>query len=456
MLPCSPSASGPLPYPLMMTSEACSDLGAGPPSYPERIRRAGGCYVWVWLPDQLEPVVAGRLEAGRTSSLREPALSFAYGRSYRERVGAVSLFDPELPLRPGTFDPERPVTAGREPGPLAGCLRDASPDAWGRRVINLRLGPDPDVDLSELTYLLASSSDRIGALDFQLSATDYVPRRSEATLEQLIDFAGAAELGESIPEELAAAAGHGTSVGGARPKALLEQDGRHLIAKFSSSTDDRPVVQAEALAMSLARRVGIDVPDVEVVRAAGRDVLLVERFDRTPAEGRRLMVSGLTVLGLSENSARYGSYPMLADAITVSFSDPARALEQLYRRLVLNIAVGNNDDHLRNVAAFWDGHRLQLTPAYDVTPQPRNTSVSNQAIGITDAGDRASQLWVARKAAPAFRLTRREASAIEEDVVGGVRAHYDEAADHARLSAAERSTILGREVLNPYIFYDSP
>ncbi|HEY0239371.1 MAG TPA: HipA domain-containing protein [Friedmanniella sp.] len=419
-----------------------------------------GCYVWVWLPGSLTPVVAGRLQAGRptrrASSVREPVLSFAYGRSYRERPDAVSLFTPELPLVAGTFDPEEPVSPRREPGPLAGCLRDAGPDAWGRRVVNLRLGPDPDVDLSELTYLLASSSDRIGALDFQTSATDYVARGAEATLEQLVAFADAAESGEPIPEELAAAAGHGTSIGGARPKALLEHDGRHLIAKFSSSTDTRPVVRAEALAMRLARFVGIDVPDVSVVRAAGRDVLLVERFDRPAAGGRRSMVSGLTVLGLGESSARYGSYPMLADAVVTSFARPAHALDQLYRRLVFNIAVGNNDDHLRNVAAFWDGHRLELTPAYDLTPQPRSTSVSSQAIAVTDAGDRASQLWVARKAAPAFRLTPPEASAIVADVVAGVRAHFDEAADEAHLTAVERSTILGREVLNPYVFYDQP
>lgn len=436
-----------------MTSEPRSDPDAGDPSYVENVERADGCFVWVWLPGRVEPVVAGRLQAGRGSSLRRPVLSFAYGRSYRERADAVSLFTPELPLRPGTFNPESPVTAGREPGPLAGCLRDASPDAWGRRVINLRLGPNPDVDLSELTSLLASSSDRIGALDFQLSATDYVARGSGAALEQLVAFERVAESGESIPDDLAASAGHGTSIGCARPKALLEHGARHLIAKFSSATDDRPVVRAEALAMSLARLVGIDV---DVVRAAGKDVLLVERFDRTAAGGRRLMVSGLTVLGLNENSARYGSYPMLAAAITTSFSNPPHALEQLYRRLVLNIAVGNNDDHLRNVAAFSDGDLLELTPAYDLTPQPRSTAVSNQAIGITGAGDRASQLWVARKAAPAFRLTPREAAAIEEDVVGGVRTHFEQAADRAHLTSAERSTLLGREVLNPYIFYDNP
>lgn len=439
-----------------MTTSRAERPGTDGPLSSALLAGVETCYVWTWLPGAADPVVAGRLDVTRTGGAYGPVLSFTYGRSYRERPDALALFTPELPLRSGTFDPERPVTPGREPGPLAGCLRDASPDAWGRRVVNLRLGPDPDVDLSELTYLLASSSDRIGALDFQLSATDFVARGSEASLDQLVAFAGAAESGEPIPPDLAAAAGHGTSIGGARPKALLEHDGRHLIAKFSSSTDDRPVVKAEALAMTLARLVGIDVPDVSVVRAAGKDVLLVERFDRTADGGRRAMVSGLTVLGLSESSARYGSYPMLADAVTTSFARPAHALDQLYRRLVFNIAVGNNDDHLRNVAAFWDGHELELTPAYDLTPQPRSTQVSNQAIGVTPDGDRASQLWVARKAAAVFRLTPRQARAVEEEVVGGIRTHLDAAADAARLSSAEKATLLGREILNPYVFYDQP
>ena len=418
-----------------------------------RIVAASGCYVWIWLPGATVPVVAGRLEVTGTSSFG-PVLSFAYGRSYRGLADAIALFTPELPLASGTYDPMVPVSPGRDPVPLASCLRDAAPDAWGRRVINLRFGPDPDVALSELTYLLASSSDRIGALDFQLSADQYVPRGETANLEQLIAFVQVAEAGEPIPEDLVAAAWHGTSIGGARPKALLTDGRRQLIAKFSSTTDDRPVVKAEALGMMLAREVGIEVPDVDVVATAGKDILLIERFDRPVGGGRAMLLSGLTVLGLGEYSARYGSYPMLADAIVTSFAAPGKTLAQLYRRLVLNIVIGNNDDHLRNVAAFWDGASLALAPAYDLTPQPRRTQVSTQAIAVTDAGERASQLRVARKAAAAFKLTPPDADAIIDDIVTGVRASYDEAADRARLTAIERATLLGREILNPYIFYD--
>ena len=95
---------------------------------------------------------------------------------------------------------------------------------------------------------------------------------------------------------------HGSSVGGARPKALLREDGRQLIAKFSSTTDTYPVVKGEFVAMELARRAGIETATVELTKALGRDALLVERFDR-PGGGRRAMVSALTILELDELGA---------------------------------------------------------------------------------------------------------------------------------------------------------
>lgn len=429
-------------------------------------------YVWVWLPGRSDPVVAGVLT--RTDDLfqDQPVLTFTYARSYRANRESRSLFTPELPLRAGTFDPTDPdaassadSTAGaasqtlyrRSPLPMHGCLRDAAPDAWGRRVINLRRGGNPDVDLDELTYLRESSSDRIGALDFQDSSTTYVPRQRTAALEQLLHVAELVEAGSHVPDDLAAAAGHGTSIGGARPKAVLDDGDRHLIAKFSSTTDTRPVVKAEAAAMLLAARAGIDVAPVEVRRVDGKDVLLVERFDRTPDGGRRAMVSALTVLGRHEMESRYGSYAELAEAIRVGpWAGPKTALLELFTRLVFNVCVGNNDDHLRNHAAFWDGAALQLTPAYDVCPSPRATTVSSQAIGITRDGQRSSQLRLCREVAKDFLLSAAEADASIDRVLATIRADWIDVCDQAQLSAVERDSLWGREVLNPYIFYDQP
>lgn len=433
-------------------------------------------YVWVWLPGAGEPVVAGVLTRTGGQFQGQEVLAYTYARSFRERPNAIALFTPELPLQVGTFDPTAPglargavVSAStravgpvvrsqrRSPLPMHGCLRDAAPDAWGRRVINLRIAGNPEADMSELTYLEASGSDRIGALDFQDSATDYVARGDGATLDQLLRVAELVEDGQPIPEDLAAAAGHGTSIGGARPKALLEDGGAHLIAKFSSTTDTRPVVKAEAAAMLLAARVGITVAPVEVRDVGGKSVLLIERFDRPSGGTRRLMLSALTILGYAEMESRHASYVELAEAVRSGpWAEPARTLRELFTRMVFNVCIGNNDDHLRNHAAFWDGERLELTPAYDLAPSPRSTSVSTQAIGIARDGRRASQLWLCREVAASFHLGSADADVIIDRVITTIHRDWTEVCDQVRLTNTERGTLWKREFLNPYAFYEQP
>ncbi|MGD9956034.1 MAG: type II toxin-antitoxin system HipA family toxin [Candidatus Nanopelagicales bacterium] len=419
---------------------------------------AGRVFVWTWLPGATDPVVAGALAPVGATLNGEPVMAFRYAASYLARPEAVSLYSPELPLTDDTVDPRR--IGGREPVPMPSCLRDAAPDAWGRRVINARLAGHPDRTLDEATYLLGSGSNRIGAIDFQATPSEYVARDEDAGLEHLLQLADLVEAGEPIPESLAAAAQHGTSIGGARPKAMLVDGTRQLIAKFPSSTDVRPVVQHEAVAMMLAARVGIDVPHVEVVPVAGRDVLLVERFDRVVGgDGsyhRRAMVSMLTVLGMAEHSARYASYAQMAEAIRArGWERVPETLRELFTRLVLNVCVGNTDDHLRNHAGFWSGDTLTLTPAYDVCPQVRSTDPASHAIGIAGPTDRASQLRSCRAVAPTFLLSRSDAEAVIDHVVSTITDSWAEVCDAARLTAAQRESLLGREILNPYIHYDA-
>ncbi len=439
-----------------MTSE---QVNRQPGRTPDR------AYAWVWLPGADVPVVGGVLGSTGDVLDSETVLAFRYAASYLARPEAISLFTPELPLSDATYDPRR--STDREPLPLAGCLRDAAPDAWGRRVINLRRAGNPEADLGEMTYLLSSGSNRIGGLDFQASPTEYVARDEDATLEQLLQLAALVEAGEPVPQSLEAAAQHGTSIGGARPKALLVDGHRQLVAKFSSTTDTRPVVKAEAVAMLLAARAGLDVAPVEVRRVSGSDVLLVERFDRLPTHSadagsrtnpsRRLMLSMLTVLGYTAMSSRHASYAEIAAAIrTGPWLDVPGTLIELYRRLVLNVIVGNNDDHLRNHATFWDGRHLTLTPAYDVAPQPRSTSVSTQAIGITRDGRRASQLWLCLEVAGDFLLSHAQAKEIVDELVDLVHRDWIDVCEQAGLSLTERADLWHREVLNPYIEYTQP
>lgn len=441
-----------------MTSERADNVD---PHTGELLR----LYVWAWLPEQTEPVPAGVLTRTDRTLTGDSVITFTYGRSYRERPDAISLFQAELPLASGTFDPTRPTAVTGAPGrtlvsrprrPLAlhGCIRDASPDAWGRRVINLRSASDPDRHLSELTYLRESGSDRIGALDFQDSAQTYEPRGDGATLEQLLIAAGHLDAGEPLPPDLRAAAARGTSIGGARPKALLtDEAGRSLIAKFPSSTDTRPVVKAEAVSMLLASHAGLDVARVEVRVVDKRDVLLVERFDRGRDGTRRCLVSALTILGEHEMGSRHASYTDLAESIRVGpWTDPGATLQEMYRRLVFNVCVGNTDDHLRNHAAFWDGGQLTLTPAYDLEPVTRRGREASHAIALTRDGQRDSRLVTALAAAGDFLLTEAAARAVIDEAVDAIRQHWSEACDQARLTSAERDGLWQREVLNAYAF----
>ncbi len=402
-------------------------------------------FVWIWLPGAVRPVVAGRLV--RTLS----GLQFNYGRSYLERPTAIPLSARELPLTEGLL----PLVPGLS---MPGCIRDAAPDAWGRRVILNRLtgrsGPDADPgNIDELTYLLQSGSDRIGAVDFQRSASDYEARVDDsATLEDLMEAADRVERGLPLPEGLGTALLHGSSIGGARPKAILKDDDTPYIAKFSSNTDLFPIVKAEFAAMRLAAHVGIEVADVRLVRAAGKDVLLVKRFDREPAPGghmRRLMLSALTLLELDEMMARYASYERFADVVRHSFVEPDRTLRDLFGRLVFNVLCGNTDDHARNHAAFWDGNHLRLTPAYDICPQLRTGGEATQAMRIHE-DSRLSRLDVCVDAAASFHLSPEAARTIVDHQVQTIRERWDETADEACLTTAERTFLWGRQFLNPY------
>jgi serine/threonine-protein kinase HipA len=154
---------------------------------------------------------------------------------------------------------------------------------------------------------------------------------------------------------------HGSSVGGARPKALLRDADRRLIAKFGSRTDVVPVVKAEFIAMDLARRAGLDVANVELTDVLDKDVLLIERFDRPGGGTRRIMVSALTMLGLDELGARYASYADLATVIRARFAEPDATLRELFARITFNLLVSNNDDHARVSSSVASSGRRRTT-----------------------------------------------------------------------------------------------
>ncbi|MCY4327780.1 MAG: HipA domain-containing protein [Rhodobacteraceae bacterium] len=407
-------------------------------------------FVWIWLPEATHPLVAGRIERVGNQYL------FNYGRSYLGRKNAIPIFTPELPLQAGQIEPAGPLT-------IASALRDGAPDTWGRRVIINRLAggaefsADGFLDFDELTFMLQSGSDRIGALDFQISATDYVPReKANPTLDELQQSTEMVEDGVPLTPALANALEQGTAIGGARPKALINDQGRKYVAKFSSSCDEYNVVKGEFVAMRLAKLCGLNVASVSLTQALGKDVLLIERFDRTKAEAgwcRRAMVSALTRLSLDEIKAAHASYQDLAEIIRARFENARATLHEMFGRMVFNILVGNTDDHARNHAAFWNGECLALTPAYDICPQSRVGHEASQAM-LLSGPERRSQLIHCLSAALHFHLSEEEALAMISQQIVCIKGQWNDVCDEAGLSQVDRNFFWRRQFLNPMAFED--
>jgi serine/threonine-protein kinase HipA len=249
---------------------------------------------------------------------------------------------------------------------------------------------------------------------------------------------------------------HGSSIGGARPKALIEDGSTKYIAKFPSSTDLYNVIKAEFVSMRLANLIGLNVAPVALTKSSQKDVLLIERFDRNlTAHGwqRRCMISALTLLGLDELMARYASYEDLAEIIRHKFIDARSTLKELFSRLIFNILSGNTDDHARNHAAFWDGQMLTLTPAYDICPQSRSENEASQ--GMLISGDsRMSRISACLEAAHHFLLSEKMAAAIVEHQISAISKNWNTVCEEAELSVTDHALLWGRQYLNPFAFDD--
>ncbi|MFK3772946.1 type II toxin-antitoxin system HipA family toxin [Pseudomonas sp. NPDC089406] len=406
------------------------------------------CFVWAWLPGATEPVVAGRLVRQG-----DDRFAFLYGRSYLANPNAIALNSLELALGGEVISPPEGMK-------LASGIRDASPDAWGRRVIINRLYGKAGLvaysqDLDEQTYMLESGSDRIGALDFQISPSHYVPRSNDnATLEELLNAAALVEQGIPLTPELDQALRHGSSIGGARPKALIQEQERKYVAKFSASNDTISVVKSEFIMMRLARLLGLNAAPVKLEQVLGKDVLLIERFDRVKlAQGwaRKIMVSALTLQGLDEMMARYTSYEALSHVIRRDFQDPRSDLHELFARLVFNVLCGNTDDHARNHAAFFDGKAYSLTPAYDICPQSRSGNVASQGMLILGQANQ-SQIALCLDAAHLFLLDRNEARAIVIRQLEQIGLHWPIVCAESAISIVDQNVLATRQMLNPFAF----
>lgn len=367
-------------------------------------------YVYLQLPGSLETVTAGFFEQQERAGV---ALGvFVYSPAYLERSDAVPLDPFELPLREGRFETVK--LSG-----IFGSLRDASPDAWGRRIIERYLNR---TDLSEVEYLLHSPDDRVGALSFGRGKSPPLPAaRFNKVLElaKLLEFTKAVEKDDKVelPPQVKDLIQPGTSLGGARPKNVVETDDGLWIAKFPAREDRWNNARVEASMLALARECRIRACDFRVVSVVEDDVLLVRRFDRARIEGgylRHRFVSGLTVLDAREtigDRSRW-SYLLLADELRRRSHRSAEDLRELFARMTFNALISNTDDHPRNHGLIAPGRDFELAPAYDLTPNPL-TSVERRDLAlIVGRYNRYANRENLLSDCARFRLSHEEANAL--------------------------------------------
>ncbi len=382
--------------------------------------------VFIHLPGETEAVPAGRLNLIEQGT-QVQASTFAYGRRYVARANAVPVDPVALALLPAQNDHDRLPPAGLA---LFGALRDATPDAWGRRVIENRLRAPPN-GLPESVYLDHAGPHRAGALDVRETPTSppiHSSLPSALDLQHLLDAAARVEQGEPVPAHLEVFFAGGPSVGGARPKAVISADGHEWIAKFPARGDPFNVPLIEFATLELAREAGLRVPPLRIETLAdNRQVMLIQRFDREPVQrgiARRHMLSALTLLALPEQASADSSYAAIADAIGqygVS-GQIAADREELFARMVFNILVSNDDDHLRNHAFLFDApsQGWRLSPLYDVVPKPQVAQERVLHLSVGPQG-RLARLDNALAGAGRFGLLPPRAAGIIDRIVSVVR-----------------------------------
>ncbi|MGO4123846.1 type II toxin-antitoxin system HipA family toxin [Inquilinus sp. YAF38] len=405
------------------------------------------------------PVPAGRLTM--TSEPRASFATFAYGRRYLERPDRIPVDPVQLMLPdPGHADIEFRTEEGFS---NFNGIRDAAPDGWGRYLMYKALD---DREPSEAEILLASGDYRVGALAF--GPTPDAPQRltpwgeGDAPGEHftLIELAAAIEQVQSVEElddNLRRLLTAGSSLGGARPKAVTEVAGQPWIAKFPANDDIYPICRIELATMRLAKQCGLNVPNLDFREVLGRDIYMIERFDRIlTADGvrRRPFASGLTILGAHESDVGRHSYADLAAALRQYGTNPRTDLVELFRRMVFNILVTNDDDHLRNHGFLWEGKGWRLSPLYDVVPKPQVGLERTLVLGVGPQG-RGATLENAVAGASAFGLTAEEATREVLALVDTVRTEWVNQFQAAGLRDAEikrfatcfRQAELGRKLL---------
>lgn len=383
-------------------------------------------------------VVAGRLryyQDGRFSQYL-----FEYSNRYLERQDAIAVDPVALPLqREHTFE-------GALGGALFNGIRDACPDDWGRHILDIA-AEGSGSHLSDFDYMLYAGPDRIGALGFSSSPSvapfSEVPQwavnlpGADLDLQGMLHATDAVEQAEQLAPQYRRFFVRGSSIGGARPKASFESDGKFWIAKFSKEREAWPTCRVEHANMQMAKQCGINVPERKVIKVLGnRDILLVERFDRQRKNGtvhRIPFLSAMTMIGATAPESQ-ASYTDIVTAMRRDFYYAAAArndVRELFSRMVFNVLCNNSDDHLRNHGFLHqidqDGKSgWMLSPAYDIVPQPvMDDSPRALHLGIGPGG-RLATVNNLVSSSNYFGISTDEASSIVAEIKGIIALNWEE------------------------------
>lgn len=376
---------------------------------------------------------------------------FHYDKAWLTQQHIAFAIDPQLSLDAGPFFPKP------ESGNF-GIFLDSSPDRWGQTLMRRReaLQAKDEKRTAHTLYswdflLGVQDITRQGALRFRFADSDTFLANEALSAPAITSLAELAAIAKELTRKhidnldqlrrwLAVLVAPGASLGGARPKAnFCDKSGAMWIAKFPAADDDRDIGAWEGVTWWLASQAGIDMPParVEPLGQSGHHTFCVQRFDRISTAthksgGRRFYASAMTLL--EKDVSEGTSYLELAEFLARR-GDPDHIqedLEQLFRRVAFNVAVGNRDDHLRNHGFILGNRGWRLSPAFDVNP---SIDKANHVLNIDDVDNRPSMQTVLATAA-FYRLTPKRAKELIDTVVEPV-ADWKSVARRARIAAAD-------------------
>lgn len=361
--------------------------------------------------------------------------SFEYDKDWLRKTGLTLTLDPELMPYSG-----RQYPTGKN---IFGLFADASPDRWGRVLMNKRErilaekeGRKPS-KLYDSDYLLGVYDEtRMGGIRFKanqegpfLSDDKETAAPPWATLRTLEEASRNFENDETGLTEkwLNQLIKPGSSLGGARPKATVVDTKDQLwIAKFPSKNDENDTGAWEMVAHDLAALCGLNVPEAKLEKFSPLgSTFLIKRFDRMGSK-RVHFASAMTLLGKTDgaSAADGSSYLDIAAFIKSYGAQPKKDLGELWKRIVFSMAVTNTDDHLRNHAFILTDKGWILSPLYDVNPVPYGDELSLNV----DEEDNSISIDLAVQTAVRFGISESDAEAQAEEILKIVRDNWEKTA----------------------------